>query len=327
VAHEILVTLTRGNLEESHHYGAYAVYKDGAVVRSRGDIATPYYMRSAAKPIQALAVVESGAPDRFEFTDKELALVVGSHNGAPRHARAAKSMLRKIGVGDELLRCGGHRPLSPAVYEDYVRRGITYGRLEDNCSGKHAGMIGAAKALDADPATYHMPEHPVQQQNRANIALLAGIDSEDIPIGVDGCGVPAFGVPVAAVARAAAVFASPDELPGGIAMAARRIADVMCAHPDMVAGEDRFDTRIMRATEGRLISKEGAEGVQFIGLRGQHTGIAVKIHDGAARAAKAVAAALLVDLGIVTLQEISHIYPREVYSREGAVVGEIKVRL
>ena len=190
--HEILVTLTRGKLDESHHSGAYAVYRDGQVVRSRGDVTTPNFLRSSAKPFQAMATVESGAADKYRFTDEELALVVGSHNGSPRHADTARAIFDKVGESPELLRCGGHRPLSRSVYEEYIRSGKTYGRIEDNCSGKHAGMVAAAKAFEADPATYYQAEHPVQRHNFANVAPYLDVlfrthyrpDHEDYELGI-----------------------------------------------------------------------------------------------------------------------------------------------
>jgi L-asparaginase II len=141
VSHEALVTFTRSNLDESHHHGGFCVVSEGRVVRSRGDIGVPCFYRSAAKPIQALAVVESGAPDRYGFTDEELALAVGSHSGAPMHTAVARSMFEKIGESPELLRCGGHASIDPAVRDAYVREGYETGRIEDNCSGVLAGAV------------------------------------------------------------------------------------------------------------------------------------------------------------------------------------------
>jgi len=180
VPHEILVTLTRSGLDESHHHGAYCVFVGGRVARSRGDVAVPVYLRSAAKPFQAITVVESGALERFGITEEELALVAASHSSTPRHAQIAASILRKAGEGPELLRCGGHRPIDGKVAEDYIRRGVKPGRLEDNCSGKHGGMIAAAKALGEDPATYADPTHLVQRRNLENLALVAGVPEASI---------------------------------------------------------------------------------------------------------------------------------------------------
>jgi L-asparaginase II len=327
VSHEALVTVTRSNLDESHHYGAFCVVRDGRVIRSLGDIGVPCFYRSAAKPIQALAVVESGAPDRYGFTDEELALVVGSHSGAPQHTAVARSMFGKIGESPALLRCGGHTSLDPEVRDAYVREGYETGRIEDNCSGKHAGMIGAAKAMGADPVTYAEPDHPVQQRNLSNVALLTGLPREHIHVGIDGCAVPSCAVSLEAMARAVERFANPDDLPAGTAEAARRIANAVWRHPDMVAGGRRFDTHLLRVGRGRLISKMGAEGMQTIGVAGARIGIAIKIADGGRRAVEALASALLLDLGLLEPKDLADFYPRLVKTREGTPVGRVKVRL
>jgi len=327
VGYEILVTLTRSGLGESHHHGAYCVVEDGRVTRSRGDVGAPVYLRSAAKPFQAVAVIESGAVERFGLTEEELALVAASHSSAPHHVRTALSILAKAGEGPELLRCGGHRPLDSKVYEEYVRQGHRPGRIEDNCSGKHAGMIAAAKALGADPVSYAEPTHPVQRKNLANLALLAGIPGSEIRVGVDGCAVPTFGVGLRDAARAMARYATPDDLPEEKAEAARRTARAMLAHPHMVAGEGRFDTVAMRAGRSRLLVKSGAEGVMIVGVIGARTGIAVKIADGADRALHAVVAALLIEMGLAQEFDLEGARPREVRTREGTPVGKVEVRL
>jgi L-asparaginase II len=317
VPHEILVTLTRSGLDESHHHGAYCVFAGGRVARRRGDVAVPVYLRSAAKPFQAIAVVESGALERFGMTEEELALISASHSSTPRHAQLAASILRKAGEGPELLRCGGHRPIDGKVAEDYIRRGVRPGRLEDNCSGKHGGMIAAAKALGEDPATYADSTHLVQRRNLENLALFA---EAEIRLGTDGCAVPSFALSLEAAARAIARYTTPDGHPKEAA--ARRIAAAMVKHPDLVAGEGRFDTEVMRAAKGRLLVKSGAEGVILVGVLGARMGIAIKIDDGADRALHALAGALLKDLSLPHVPEAP-----EIRTREGTPVGEVKVTL
>jgi L-asparaginase II len=315
VPHEVLVTLTRSGLEESHHLGSYCVVENGRVARGRGDLSVPVYLRSAAKPFQAVTVVESGALERFAITEEELALIAASHSGTPKHAETAASILRKAGEGPGLLRCAGHRSIDGKVAEDYIRRGVRPGRLEDNCSGKHAGMIAASKALGEDPAAYAEPTHLVQRRNLDTLALFA---EAEVLVGVDGCAVPSFATGLEAAARAIARYATPDG--HRHEAAARRVAKAMVAHPAMVAGEGRFDTEAMRAAKGRLIVKSGAEGVMLVGVLGARTGIAVKIDDGADRALHAFMAALLKDMGLADLPQ-----PREVKTREGTPVGEIRV--
>jgi L-asparaginase II len=321
------VHVTRGPLVESCHAVSYCVWRNGEVVRGAGDLDEPVIYRSAAKPLQAIQVVESGAPDKFGFTDEELALVVGSHDGSPHHAAKARSLLSKIGVSPALLRCGGHASIDRQVYETYLREGFEWGRLEDNCSGKHSGMIGAAVAYGEDPATYADPDHPGQRRNLANISLFTGVPEDEIPVGIDGCAVPCFAVPLPAMAAAMARFTTPDAVPAEKAEAVARIRDVVRAHPEMVAGPRRFDTVVMRATDGRLLSKQGAEGVVTIGVADESTGIAIKAHDGGQRALTSVSAALLLDLDLVPKQAVAKWYPREVESREGDPVGRIEVQL
>ena len=313
------VRIIRDPLVESRHEIAYCVWRGGGVVRGSGDLDAPVFYRSAAKPFQALTVVESGAPDRFGFTEEELAMVVGSHVGSPRHARNARSMLEKAGASPDLLRCGGHRPLDRKVYEGYVSRGESWGRLEDNCSGKHSGMIAAAIALGADPATYADPDHPVQRANREHVAAHTGCDA--LVAGTDGCAVPCFAAPLAAMARGIASFTS------SAAPAAQRICDAVARHPEMIGGERRFDTTVIRATDGRVFSKIGAEGVVTIGVRGEDTGIAIKVADGSERALNAFAAALLVDLDLVPAAALAHWHPRTVDTREGDPIGRVEVEL
>jgi L-asparaginase II len=311
---------------ESRHAVSYCVWRKGEVVRGAGDLESPVIYRSAAKPLQAIQVFESGAPERFGFTDEEAAMIVGSHDGSPRHAAAARSMLGKVGVSPDLLRCGGHRALDTEVYESYVREGYRWGRLEDNCSGKHSGMIAAAVAHGEDPARYAEPDQPGQVRNLENVALFAGVPITSVVPGTDGCAVPCFAVPLPAMACAIARFTSPDAVPTDKAEAVARIRRVVRAHPEMVAGPRRFDSIVMRATDGRLLSKEGAEGVVTIGVADEDTGIAIKVHDGAHRALSAFASALLVDLGLVEPAVAKRWYPATIDTREGDPVGRIEVQ-
>jgi L-asparaginase II len=318
------VRLTRDPLVESVHHVSYCVWQNGDVLRASGDITTPVFYRSAAKPFQALVVVESGAADRFRFTDEELAMVMGSHDGSPAHAAIARSMLGKIGVSEDLLRCGGHRPLSRDVYESYVRDGYEWGRIEDNCSGKHSGMIGAAIALGEEPAGYAAVDHAIQRANRENVALFT--EFPEPAIGIDGCAVPSFAVPLESMAAAIARYTTPELCPADKQEAAARIRSVVARYPEMIAGPKRFDTVVMRATDGKLLSKEGAEGVVTIGVSDERTGIAIKVADGSQRALNAFAAALLADMGLAPSAATSRWFPKDVRTREGDPIGRFEVK-
>jgi len=324
------VVVTRGPYIESAHHGAYCVVRGGKVTRQKGDIESRTFFRSAAKPFQVLTVLESGAADRFAFTEKELALVVGSHNGSPEHAAVALGILERIGAKVGWLRCGGHRSISREVYEVYVREGYQPGRLEDNCSGKHSGMIAAAIAMGEDPESYAEEDHPVQRRNREQVARFAGVAPEDLGIGTDGCGVPSFYLSIEAMARAISRWGTPDlfaELDDATRANIARMQAAIAAHPDMVAGSDRFDTKLMRASGGKLLVKMGAEGVLIVTSFGGDVGIALKIEDGATRALYPCMAALLVDEGLLAAEDVAEFHPRAVNTRLGTPCGAIEVEL
>jgi L-asparaginase II len=188
-------------------------------------------------------------------------------------------------------------------------------------------MIGAAKAWGERAERYAEHDSRIQQENLHNVALFCGVDAGTIGSGKDGCGVPSFAIPVHHMAEGLARFTTPTGVPEGKAAAAMRMIGVATRYPEMVAGERRFDTMVMRAGRGSLICKEGAEGVQVIGRVGANLGIAVKIADGASRAQQAVAAALLVEYGLLPREAVAHFLPRPVLSREGEPVGELRVTL
>ncbi len=324
------MVVTRGPFVESAHHGAYCVVRGGKVTRSKGDVGLRAFFRSAAKPFQVLTVLESGAADRFAFTEKELALVVGSHNGSPEHAAVAHGILQRIGAKVGWLRCGGHRSISRAVYEQYAREGYQPGRLEDNCSGKHAGMIAAAIATGEDPESYAELDHPVQRRNREQVARFAGVTPDDLGIGADGCGVPSFFLSIEAMARAIQRWGTPDlfdEIDDATRGHIARVQAAIAAHPDMVAGPDRFDTKLMRASGGKMLVKMGAEGVLIASSFGGDVGIALKIEDGATRALYPFMAALLVDEGLLSADDVADFYPRSVDTRMGTPCGGIEVEL
>ena len=297
------VRVYRGRLLEAVHEVAIAVVSGDRLVRSAGDPDRPTYFRSAAKPIQALAVVETGAAAAFGLVPAEIALAAGSHNGEEIHVRAARSILAKAGVPEEALACGTHPPAGEEARDALMAAGGTPGPIHNNCSGKHAAMLATAKHLKSPLETYLDPDHPVQRRNLANVAAFTGLAEAEITIGVDGCSAPVFGLPLVAMARAFARFASPGGLPPERREAVRTVLDAIAAHPEMVAGKDRNDTEMMVATRGRLLTKIGAEGLQLVGVRDADLGIALKVTDGNPRAYKWVLPSLLRELGVLSEEE------------------------
>ena len=320
----VLVEVTRGQLIESRHRGAVAVVDGaGVVVESWGDVGRRILPRSAVKPLQALALVETGAACAFDLGDEELALACASHSGEPRHVAAVSKWLARIGLGPDDLVCGGHPPLGAAASSPFSP-------LHDNCSGKHAAMLTTARALDEPTEGYERIDHPVQVRIRAILSDMAGAPIAESDWAVDGCGVPSFTLPVAALARAMARFVRPDAMIAARADGARRLAAAMAAAPGMVGGTGRFDTDLIAAGSGRFIVKAGAEGVHTAGLVDRGLGIAVKIDDGAGRAGEAVMAALLDRLGAIDARrrkDLAKWLSPKVRTRSGAAVGEIRVML
>jgi len=334
-AAEPLVKVTRGGITESRHRGhVVAVEPDGTITAYLGAPETVTYLRSSAKPHQAIPLVASGAADRFGFTEKEIALACASHSGEPIHTDVAASMLRKIGLGPEALKCGTHEPFSPEVSRELREKGEQPNVLQNNCSGKHAGMLALALHLGAPTETYDEPTNPVQLAIGKTIAAFSGIPIDDVAVGTDGCGVPVFGITVKAMALMYARLVSPPaEFDEQTRSACARIAAAMTAYPELIGGSsDRLDTEVMRAAPGRLVSKVGAEGVYTVGVlpgkdwpRG--LGLALKIEDGDDhRARPTVVIESLRQLGILadeSLEAVSRYAFFPVRNRRGDVVGEV----
>src|SRR5512132_1932215 len=268
-APEPLVEVTRGGITESRHRGhIVAVKPDGTIAAYLGTPETVTYLRSSAKPHQAIPLVASGAADRFGFTDKEIALACASHSGEPIHTELAASMLRKIGLKPEALKCGVHEPFSLEETQRLREKGEQPNVLQNNCSGKHAGMLALALHLGAPTESYDEPTHPVQLAIGKVVSQFSGIAIEDIAVGTDGCGVPVFGITVKAMALMYARLVAPPKTFDEVTRAAcRRIVTAMTNYPELVGGTaERLDTEMMRATKGSLISKVGAEGVYTAGV-------------------------------------------------------------
>lgn len=290
----VLAEVTRGGLVESRHRGAAIVVDaDGAVVFSVGDVERPVFPRSAVKAFQALPLLESGAADRYGLSEPEIALAVSSHSGEPEHARTSLAMLRKAGREAGCLECGAHWPTNEVAARALSGAGESPSALHNNCSGKHAGFVCLSCELEADPAGYVRPEHAVQQAVRDSLETVTGAVHGPENRGVDGCSIPSYAVPLKALALGFARFGTGRGFGPERARAAVRIRAAAAAHPFMVAGTGRFDTRAMELLRERAFTKTGAEGVYCGALPELGYGIALKCDDGAGRAAEVAMAALL----------------------------------
>ncbi len=290
----VLVEVLRGSLVESRHRGAIAVADAGGrAVLALGDVDRPVYPRSAIKALQALPLIESGAADRYGLAPEELALACASHSGEPEHTAAATRMLARAGLEPSALQCGAHWPIHQPSSQALARGGGTALPLHNNCSGKHSGFLCTTCALDSDRGRYTEPAHPVQRAVKATLEGLAGQAIAEDVCAVDGCSVPTWALPLAALARAFARFGSGQGLAPERAKAAERLRAACAAHPWHVAGTGRFCTELMRAFGARVFVKTGAEGVFCAALPGEGLGIALKCDDGAGRAAEVMVAATI----------------------------------
>lgn len=290
----VIVEVTRGARVESAHRGAVVVVDpSGAVAFAAGDIDAAVYPRSAVKALQALPLVETGAADRLGLTPAEIALACASHGGEPAHVATALSMLHKAGRDESCLECGTHWPSHAAAARALAANHERASPLHNNCSGKHAGFICLACDRGDAAAGYVRPDHPTMREVTAALADTTGTVLDESNSATDGCSIPTFAVPLRALALAFARFGSGVGLSPGRARAAQRIRDAVAAHPFMVAGTDRFDTKIMTALGPRAFTKTGAEGVFCASLPDLGLGIALKCDDGAGRAAEVATAALI----------------------------------
>jgi len=294
MSNPVLVEVQRGALTESRHRGSLAVVDaDGATVLALGDVAAPVYPRSAVKPLQALPLIESGAADRFGFGDEELALACASHGGEPAHVAVAARMLARAGLDVDALECGTHWPSHQPSAQALARSGGAPSALHNNCSGKHAGFLCVACAAGVDHHGYVGARHPVQREVKAAIDSLTGIGVSEDACGIDGCSIPTWAVPLAALAHAFARFGSGQGLAPERAKAAARLRAAIAAQPYFVAGTGRFCSEIMRLLGVRALVKTGAEGVYCAALPVEGLGIALKCDDGGTRAAEVTMAAAI----------------------------------
>jgi L-asparaginase II len=321
----VLVEVTRGGRVESRHRGAAVIADaEGASVFAKGDVDAPVFPRSAVKAMQALPLIETGAADAFGFGARELALAQASHGGEPPHVAGVSAMLQAIGLGEGDLECGAHMPNHGVSARALIRDGHEARQLHNNCSGKHANFLAVARQLGIEHRGYVAAQHPVQELVRAALQDLTGAAHDPEHCGIDGCSIPTYALPLRALARGFARFASGSGLAAERAAAARRLYEAAVGEPYFVAGTGRFCTEVMQLLGGAALLKTGAEGVFCAAIPSLGFGVALKCEDGTTRASEAIMAALLAQLFTDQAEPLRRWTQGPVVTRLNAPVGEVR---
>ncbi len=321
----VLVEVLRGAVVESRHAGAIAVSDaDGRLLLGVGDVQRPVFPRSAVKALQAIPLVESGAAEAFGLSDEELAIACASHSGDSVHIGTVRSLLAKAGLDESYLACGAHWPVSERASRALTQSGRPPQPVHNNCSGKHAGMLAACVQLGLDPHGYEHPDHEVQILIAEIISEICGIALQRNRMGIDGCSVPTWALPLGALARGFARLGTGERLPQARAHAAERLRRACFAAPVLVAGEGRFDAVMMAGLAPDVFSKGGAEGVHCAALPVLGLGIAVKIDGGAKRAAERALIEVLAVLLPLARDVLAGEFASEIFNWRGTNVGRIK---
>lgn len=323
----VLAEVTRGGAVESQHRGAVvAMNVDGKILLSLGDTEAMVFPRSSLKPIQVIPLFESGAVDRFNLTEHELALACASHNGESRHLDVLLPWMNKVGLTPSNLECGTSLPLDKTAAESVLRAGGEACRELHNCSGKHTGMLTLATFLDQPLSGYSGYEHETQQRWMSVLSELSGVDIFAMPWDRDGCGLPAVAMPLSAFARAHTPFIDAHNSTDKRSVAMARASASMRAQPFMVAGTDRCCTASMQHTDDLMV-KVGAEGVFIVVALHAGVVIALKNDDGANRGAEVMLGAALRHLGLLTAsqyQTLSPWYQPQIKNSQQVVVGAVQ---
>jgi L-asparaginase II len=292
-----MVEVWRGGLLEGTHSGHAAICDEaGEIVEAWGNPDAVIFPRSSCKMIQALPLIESGAADAAGLTDRQLALSCASHQGAAIHTEAVTHWLADLGLSEGDLRCGSHEPYDIDARNGLIRAYDAPCQIHNNCSGKHSGFLTLNRHLRAG-SEYVEVDHPVQRAVRAATEEVSGETAAGY--GIDGCSAPNFATSIMGLARAMSAFSVASETGDARQKAMYRLTRAMATYPEMVAGEGRSCTELMRAMNGRVAMKTGAEAVFVAIVPEKKRGIAVKITDGGTRASEAVIAALLVRMGVL----------------------------
>ncbi len=325
--HEKLVEVTRGDAVECTHAGSIAVVNvQGDVLYQAGGPHALTFTRSTIKPFQAVPFLHAGGAQHFGLTMRETALLCASHSGEAMHVDTVQSILHKAGCDEQQLRCGCHVPMDYAVHDTLPAANAHFTQLHHNCSGKHAGFLAHCVQHGLPLESYLDPAHPLQRAVRSSVAHVAGMTSQQLVMGIDGCSAPNYAMPLSRLALSYAKLAQGAESSDYESTLAT-LRDAMTTHPELVSGTGRNDLAFMQTAPNDWVAKIGADGVQVIGVRSAGLGIALKIADGNMRALYTAAVAVLRQLGLVDQAEASPLAPwvrPQLTNYRGLHTGEVR---
>ncbi|MGI6778340.1 MAG: asparaginase [Acetivibrionales bacterium] len=323
-----LVEVYRGGIIESVHMGSVVVmHSDGHILYKLGNAERLTYFRSAAKPLIAINSLEAGIAEEYGLDLKEVAILAASHTGEQKHVDTLNGIMRKIQVKEEQLKCGIHAPLFQDAAQKLFAAGKVPTSIHCNCSGKHLGIMAAIKSKGMGMEDYYKTDHPVYEGIEQVLSEFCRLPHTSIVKGIDGCGIPVYGVPLRNMAIAYANLANTGFLNGKYKKSQELLIKAITTYPEMLGGTDRADTHIIRHFGDRLICKIGAEALHCTGLLGRDTGIAFKIEDGNIRAVGPVIIEILLQIGVISREEaekLKEFWNPPLLNHRKEVVGEIK---
>lgn len=326
---EIVLHFTRGaHVENIHRGDVAAVNCAGEIVHEVGNAKLPMFWRSAAKPFQALPFVKNGGLEKYNITDEELALLVSSHSGEPNHVALVRNILQKLGLDESVLDCGVVRPMSGKAFKDLIAAGQKVLPVHNPCSGKHSQIIALAQMLGVPFEGYTQPDHEAQKIIFSHVAMAAKVPETQLEIGIDGCGVPVFYLPLYNMALAYARLSTPKLGDwGDYETAATKIRDAMSAYPQVLSGSGRIDLAVSEITGGRVIAKIGADAVYCLCVKDENLGVAFKIEDGSYAAVTPMVIAVLKKFDLLTKDEADALdkkFPPTLKNHRGEIIGTIE---
>ncbi|KAF2821382.1 L-asparaginase II protein [Ophiobolus disseminans] len=329
---DVLITDRGGVVESKYRIHAAVVDSQGNLQYAVGNPSRMTLARSATKPFQTLAILQTGAAERFSYDDADVALMCASHSSEPRHIARSQEMLKKAALREEDMACGGHVPLSAVVNRAWIKKDFTPTAICNNCSGKHVGMMAGALCMDSTVEDYYKPGHPMQQRVMRAVEEISGLRQHEVHWTIDGCNLPTPAMPLCDLALMYAKLAEAcdDEAADDNQVHLARVHQSMSSYPEMVGGEGRFCTTLMQAYGGMLVGKLGADGCYGIAVRASDearaVGIAVKVEDGNIEILYAAVMEILDKLNFGTKEmrmALDHFHHLKIVNTAGVVTGGV----